>query len=110
MNILKITSSDRKWYEIVLWWELRRVIYNGVMYFVGILSFEIAFITIPLIYIAIGLALNVFYTFGWVLELMLSKGFNSSKVTQKFSRYSFFLYLIASIIFVFGIAIFLKTF
>jgi hypothetical protein len=110
MNIVKITSLDRKWYEIILWWEVRRIVYNILMYFTGLLSFQIAFITIPLIYIVIGLALNVFYTFGWVLELMLSKGFSSSKVTGKFSRYAFFLYLIASMIFVLGLAIFLKTF
>jgi hypothetical protein len=110
MNILRITSIDRKWYEIVLWWELRRVIYNVVMYCMGLLSFQIGFITIPLFYIFIGLALNVFYTFGWVFELMLTKGFSFSKVPPKFSRYSFVLYLIGSIIFVFGVAIFLRTF
>jgi hypothetical protein len=80
------------------------------MYFVGLLSFQIAFITIPLIYIVIGLALNVFYTFGWVLELMLSKGFTSNKITPRFSRYSFFLYIIASTMSILGLAIFLKTF
>lgn len=73
MNILKIENVNRKWYEIILWWEVRRIPYNIFMYFIGLSSFKIAYVAIPIVYLALGLLLNILYTFGWIYELMFRK-------------------------------------
>lgn len=107
MNILKVTSSNRKWYEIILWWEIRRVPYNIIMYIIGLLSFYIGYVTIPLVYLIIGLALNVIYTLGWIIELMIIRRMENKGSKIKYPRYAFVSYLTLSALLVFGIAILL---
>ena len=106
MNIFWVSPANRKWYQIVLWWELRRIPYNIVMYFVGLASFNIAYVSIPLIYLFIGLLLNVFYTFGWIVELSVQNSL-SGKSRAKFPAIYFILYVVASAVLVFAIAIWL---
>ena len=107
MNILKITNANRRWYEIIFWWEFRRIPYNIIMYFVGYLSFYIGFVTIPLVYLVIGLALNIIYTFGWIIELLfINRGQNENR-KLKYPKFAFVSYLILSSLFVFGVAILL---
>ncbi|CAN5704743.1 hypothetical protein BH11BAC3_BH11BAC3_25770 [soil metagenome] len=106
MNLLKITTANRKWYEIILWWELRRILYNTAMYFIGLLSFYISYVTIPLVYLAIGLVLNIFYTFGWMTELLF--GYKMTVQQQmKFPGVAFLTFLILSALLVFGLALYL---
>jgi hypothetical protein len=106
MNILKITNPNRKWHEIILWWEIRRLPYNAIMYLIGYLSFHIAFVTIPLVYLVIGLALNILYSFGWIIELIfINKGQNETW-KLKYPKYAFVSYLILSSLLVIGVAIF----
>ncbi|TDT46798.1 hypothetical protein CLV90_0857 [Maribacter spongiicola] len=106
MNLLKINSIDRKWWEIILWWELRRIAYNIIMYFIGLLSFYICFVTIPLVYLVIGLVLNIIYTIGWIVELIGRRNWKfESKL--KYPKYAFNGYLVFSVITVFGFSIFL---
>jgi hypothetical protein len=104
MNIVRVTNTDRRWYEIILWWEIRRIPYNVVMSFVGYLSFYIGYVTIPLVYFVIGLALNIFYSFGWIIELLfINRGQNENR-KLKYPKRAFVSYLILSSLFVFGIA------
>ena len=107
MNLLKIKSIDRKWWEIILWWEIRRIPYNLIMYFIGLLSFYICFVTIPLVYLVIGLLLNVIYTFGWIVELVYVNRQNNENRKFKYPKYAFITYLILSIMLVLGFAMFL---
>jgi hypothetical protein len=107
MNLITITSTDRKWYEIILWWEIRRIPYNVIMYFVGLLSFYICYVTIPLVYLVIGFGLNVFYTFGWIFELIFIDRQANINKKMKFPKWTFIAYLIFSAIFVLGISVFL---
>ena len=75
-----LTSSlSRNWFEIILWWEIRRIPYNLIMYFAGLLSFYVGYISIPLIYILMGLAFNVIYTFGWIIELSIIKKYEDAE-------------------------------
>jgi hypothetical protein len=78
MDVFRISKQDRKWYEIVAWWEARRIPYNIIMYFVGLASFYIGYVTLPLLYIFIGFVLNIGYTFGWLIELAVIKNKISS--------------------------------
>lgn len=105
MNILKIDLANRNWFKIILWWEIRRVPYNLIMIAAGYLSFYIAFVTIPLVYLVIGLGLNIIYTFGWIIELLFIKNAKKENIKIKYPYYAFLTYLITSVLFVFGIAI-----
>lgn len=105
MNLLKIKKNDRKWWEIILWWEIRRIPYNLIMCFIGLLSFYICFVTIPLVYLVVGLLLNLIYTFGWVIELAYINRQNNENSRLKYPKYAFIIYLIFSIILVLGFAI-----
>ena len=106
MNIIRITKSDRTWYEIVLWWEIRRIPYNVAMYFLGLGSFYVAYVTIPLFYLIIGLALNVGYSFCWIVELTLIKP-ASDATKLKYPGRAFLSYLSFSTLAVFGFALLL---
>ncbi len=107
MNILKITKTNRNWHEIILWWEIRRIPYNIILYFVGLLSFYISYVTIPLVYLVIGFALNVIYTLGWIFELLFITRLQDESRKANYPRYTFISYLALSTLFVFGIAILL---
>ena len=107
MNILKITKSKRKWYEIILWWEIRRIPYNIIMYFIGLLSFQIAYVTIPLVYLIIGLGLNVLYTLGWIFELLVINRLKEQERRVSYPKYALLSYLTFSTLIVFAIPILL---
>jgi hypothetical protein len=106
MDILRIRKPNRRWYEKILWWELRRIPYNIIMYFVGLASFYVGYVTIPLVYLVIGLGLNLGYTFCWLIELAVFKRQNDM-TKMKYPRIAFISYLAFSAIVVFGFAIFL---
>ena len=107
MNILKITKTRRKWDEIILWWEIRRIPYNIIMYFIGLLSFQISYVTIPLVYLIIGLGLNVLYTLGWIIELLFINRQKDKSRKIKYPQYALLSYLTFSTLIVFAIPILL---
>jgi hypothetical protein len=107
MNILNLTNSDRKWYEIVLWWEIRRIPYNLILFAIGLLSFYICFVTIPIFYLVIGLILNLLYTLGWVIELLFIRKDKDEMKKMKYPKLTYLWFLAFSSIFVLGISIFL---
>ncbi|QCK15643.1 hypothetical protein DCC35_13265 [Mangrovivirga cuniculi] len=74
------------------WWEKNRIVYNIYMLFIGFLSFFIGYITIPLIYILIGLTLNIIFTFSWIGELIFIRHFKSRKLTLKYTRFFIFIF------------------
>ena len=104
MNLIRITNAQRKWYEIILWWELRRIPYNIIMYFVGLLSFYISYMTIPLIYLLIGFLLNICYTGGWIYELMFVTQ-QSIEKRKHYPGHAFLTYLILSTFLVLIVAV-----
>ncbi|MEO8794867.1 MAG: hypothetical protein ABI390_05325 [Daejeonella sp.] len=77
------------------------------MYLVGLLSFYIGYVTIPLVYLVIGLALNVIYTLGWVVELLVIKGLKNQSKKLSYPKYAFISYLTLSALFILGIAVML---
>jgi hypothetical protein len=76
--------SDARW-EIIKWWELRRIPYTIIIGAVGVLSFFVAnsiidnyaqagedFLKPVSLLIGVPLAIivaNICYTFGWIVEL-----------------------------------------
>ena len=103
---MRASPPDRNWFAIILWWEIRRIPYKLIMYFAGLLSFYICYISIPLIYVLMGLAFNIIYTFGWIIELSIIKK-HEDEERIKYRRYSFIGYLVLSVLSVFGTALFL---
>jgi hypothetical protein len=99
--------SKIKWYEVILWWELMRIPYNAVMALVGYASFYIAFVTIPLVYIALGILFNLFFTLGWVSELTLQSSWTDPLSRRKFRIYFGLGYLLFSIVITFSFSLFL---
>lgn len=107
MNILfRIDNKvNRKWYHIIGWWEIRRLPYNIILGLAGFLSFRIAYISIPLIYILIGLALNGLYILMWIIDISMSMLNDSWGLKRTQSKKLFLIYFGISVIIVFGIAI-----
>ena len=64
-----ISSYSSRWYHIILWWEIIRIPFNIILAFAGMLSFYVAFVSIPLVYIFIGLLMNFLFCLSWIVEL-----------------------------------------
>jgi hypothetical protein len=105
MNMFKMPRANRRWYEVIWWWETRRIIYNVIMCSIGFASFYIGFVTIPLLYLVVGAALNVIYTLGWVTELVLIKKITNESIRLSYPTTAFIGYLALSAFFVLGIAL-----
>lgn len=91
-------AGFKKWYHTIIWWEMFRILYNGIMLFVGLVSSSIAAINIPIIYVLIALILNIFYCFLWITELYDKKELLQEKKIRKFRKKAFAIYLIFSIL------------
>jgi hypothetical protein len=98
---------DRKWYHIIGWWEIRRLPYNILVFLVGLISIQIAYISIPLIYILVGLGLNILYCFGWIIDLNLTMTDKAMEINKNHSRRLFLIYLTFSLVVIGGLAILL---
>jgi hypothetical protein len=70
---------ERPW-DAIWWWETRRVVFNLILFVVGLLSILIgnyAMLASPPILlgiIAYAIAANIFYTLGWISEILWSAG------------------------------------
>lgn len=85
--------------KFFFWWEIRRVPYNIILAVVGYLSFYIGAVTIPLIYVLIGVMLNILYSVLWVIDIAIQR-----KLRQKVSSMVWIVYTTLSIAFVIGFA------
>lgn len=82
--------------------------YNIIMSLIGLSSFFICFVNIPLVYLVVALGLNVFYTFLYGFELLFIKRFASDDVRMNYPKFSFIAYLILSMLLVVGMAVFIS--
>ena len=76
-------EENASWLHVILWWELRRIPYNLIVGFLGIISLLLFFFFIisahalepgedavePIALVAGVIGMNVFYTAGWVVEI-----------------------------------------
>ena len=84
--IHKHTETERKWYHVILWWELRRILYNIILLLSGILGILCLTLVVNgagdfisgLTIIGFVFTANFFYTFGWIVELFI-RLFNKHK-------------------------------
>jgi hypothetical protein len=80
--LFAVNANADRFVGIVKWWELRRIPYNGILLILGICSTYIYWhlfdryapdpaddgIFPGLMPIFVGLAANIFYTAGWIVE------------------------------------------
>jgi hypothetical protein len=84
-RFLSVPERNRRWYSIILWWELRRIPYNFILLITGIAGLLLvyqfsrisginvdSFFESGLPIIAFALGANTGYTLGWVVELAAS--------------------------------------
>jgi hypothetical protein len=110
------TQKDRPWYKVVLWWELRRILYNIILLISGIIALTIlglivkdltSFFSPPIFFfMATGVFIvvaNIFYTLSWIFQLITLNSSNrfNQKITPRLLIYgiafSFLIQLIPSI-------------
>jgi len=104
------TDDSRPWIKIILWWEFRRILFNFLLIVFGIFALTIlsfivkdlwSFFSPPIFFLMwTGLFLllaNIFYTSGWVFQLITR---NSSNKFINRIRPKIFLY---GLLFSFGI-------
>lgn len=110
------TQKDKPWLKVVLWWEFRRILYNFILIISGIIALTILGLIVQdltssfsppiFFFMATGvfiLVANVFYTLGWIFQLITRKSSNVfiKKITPRLLIYgiafSFFIQLIPSI-------------
>jgi len=94
-KFLQLKNKERKWFQIIIWWEIRRILYNIIILIAGILSIIIILLAMILVDypsrvqikegedfiepFAIPMFLilsNIFYTLGWLIELFIKRSLN----------------------------------
>lgn len=83
--LFSVPDRQRSWFDVIVWWELRRIPYNLIVGGVGCISLIIFFVSIvssgvlgpgedavePLAIIFAPVAINICYCAGWIFENIL---------------------------------------
>jgi len=96
IDFLKSNDYFQKWYQKLLWWEIMRVPYNLFMLLFGIGSLMIAALSIPILYILIGLGFNLVYSAFGIIEIFSVESDNPKEIKRDRKRL-FFGYLLFSV-------------
>ncbi len=91
-----VPDRDRSRWEIIVWWELRRIPYNLVVGIVGICSvFLFYFFTgnepivdgqdigEPFMFLLAPFGVNICYTAGWIVEAFFPQAFLESFMVER---------------------------
>ncbi len=100
-------------WQLILWWEKRRILYNLIMWPLGILSLLAAGIVqdfmddlFSLVLVFVGAAGNLCYTLGWIFEMSLRGHFKNPQYRfPKLSIILFWFGTVFSIAVVIGLAL-----
>ena len=82
-KLLEIYYEDRSVFQIIFWWELRRILYNLIVLACGIFSLSIISLLVnlksgedleePIGILIFGILCNLGYTLGWITEIFREK-------------------------------------
>ena len=118
-SVLAADPHDKSNKEVIRWWEQRRILYNIVMLAAGsatillaLLLREIAFTDLMNVFppvLIVALSANLFYTLGWIMEIVCRKFIREKEVVQKAGPILFIAGISLSILFTFAIDIALLT-
>ena len=114
-QVLTASSDHKSNKEIVRWWERRRIFYNTVMLAAGCVTIMLALLLREIIFtdlinalppvLIFALSANLFYTLGWVVEIVCRKFIAEKEVVQKVGPVLFIAGLSLSVLFTFAIDI-----
>ena len=82
-TFLEVKKADRNVFQIIIWWELRRILYNGIVLIAGIISIVIMLTVAsgrvhlepgedlyePFMIPVFAFLCNAGYTLGWITEI-----------------------------------------
>lgn len=116
MKIFSVQKKERTNFKIILWWELRRIIYNIFLFISVFISLKILNIELStlemgsgeyfvfLIFIGFIIVCNLIYTLGWLIELCIKR---SVTYAPKFLKITLFITSFCLVIFVAGLYVIL---
>ena len=105
-KIFFLKTEEKNWLKIILWWEIRRILYNFLLALLGILSLTIlsfiikdlwSFYSPPFLFfmmvIVFIISANVFYTSGWIFQLTYRNSKNKliNKIKPKIFIYGIYI-------------------
>ena len=114
-NIFTAQPDHKSNKEIIRWWEQRRIVYNAVMLIAGIVTIMLALLlreidftdlinVLPPVLI-FAFSANVFYTLGWITEIVCRKFMSEKEFVQKAGSVLFIAGIILSVFFTLAIDI-----
>lgn len=82
-KLLEVHNQDRKVIQIIFWWELRRILYNIIVFIFGFISLIIISRIVnvqagedliePFAIIGFVILCNIGYSLGWLTEIFIKK-------------------------------------
>jgi len=86
-KLLQVKTEDRSFLQIIVWWELRRILYNIIVLITGVLSLVIMLTAAsghvhleagedfyePIMIPIFAFLCNICYTLGWLTELFIKR-------------------------------------
>lgn len=82
-RFLTVDAENRNFFQIIFWWEIRRILYNLIVLFFGFLSLGIisALVSLqpgedlvePIAVLLFAVLCNIGYTLGWFTELFVKR-------------------------------------
>ncbi len=85
-KLLEVYYIDRNVFQIIFWWELRRILFNLIALTGGIISLSLmsAIVNVPpgedlvepFAIIGFGILCNLAYSLGWLTELFIKRNNN----------------------------------
>ena|SRR5207249_3375974 len=114
-NIFTAQPDHKSNKEIIRGWEQRRIVYNAVMLIAGIVTIMLALLlreidftdlinVLPPVLI-FAFSANVFYTLGWITEIVCRKFMSEKEFVQKAGSVLFIAGIILSVFFTLAIDI-----
>jgi hypothetical protein len=86
-KLLQVKTEDRNFFQVIIWWELRRILYNIIVLIAGILSIVIMLTAAsgrvnlepgedfyePIMIPIFAFLCNMGYTLGWLTEVFIKR-------------------------------------
>ena len=100
-KLLQVKTKDRNIFQIIFWWEIRRILYNVIVLIAGIISLLLMvffaskkikleagedFIE-PFAIIIFAVLSNLFYTLGWITEMFVERSLDYGRKMFKTGLY-----------------------
>ena len=92
-NMFAVAPDHTSNNDVIRWWEQRRIFYNAVMLVAGSFTMILALSLGEIIFtdlinvlppvLIVALSANLFYTLGWMVEILCRKFISEKTVVQK---------------------------